>query len=181
MPRFKDIPQFPHSNYKCNIPWRHLEKHIQSQQENIPAGMGVLDLEPDFQRAHVWTQAQQSRYIEYVLQGGQSGRDIYFNCPGWGRDYRGPYVIVDGKQRLQAIRLFMADQVPAFGYTLSQYEDKFSWSQADIVWHVAALDTRADVLRWYLSINSFGTPHTTEEIERVRALLVEEMVRNRST
>ena len=38
-------------------------------------------------------------------------------------------------------------------------------------WRVVALKTREDVLRFYLSLNAGGTPHSAEEIERVRAML----------
>ncbi len=154
------------------MPWTELERHIANQQERCN-GIAPLDLEPDFQRAHVWTDAQQIAFVEYQLQGGTSGKELYFNCAGWGGDYRGPYVIVDGKQRLQAVRRFMADEIPAFGYLLSQYEDKLSFTDNYFYWNVAALQTRAEVLQWYLNFNAGGTVHTAEELDRVRQLLAE--------
>jgi hypothetical protein len=39
---------------------------------------------------------------------------------------------------------------------------------------VCCLPTRAEVLRWYLAINAGGTPHTPEELARVRELLAAE-------
>lgn len=41
-----------------------------------------LQLNPEFQREHIWTQGQQEKYIEFILRGGKSGRDFYFN---WNR------------------------------------------------------------------------------------------------
>lgn len=38
-----------------------------------------LEMNPDFQRGHIWTEEQQSKYIEFILKGGKSGRDFYFN------------------------------------------------------------------------------------------------------
>lgn len=38
-------------------------------------------------------------------------------------------------------------------------------------WSVNELRTRAEVLRWYLQLNSGGVVHTEEELARVRALL----------
>lgn len=38
-----------------------------------------LQLNPEFQRRHVWTQEQQKKYIEFILRGGKTGRDFYFN------------------------------------------------------------------------------------------------------
>lgn len=37
--------------------------------------------------------------------------------------------------------------------------------------NVNDLKTRDEVLQWYIDINAGGTPHTKEEIERVRAML----------
>lgn len=134
----------------------------------------LLDLNPDFQRAHLWTTAQQIAYIEYILQGGSSGRELYFNCTGWGYTWKGPYVIVDGKQRLQAVRRFMANEIPAFGHILSEYEDEPDILVARFSWNVAAVETRAEVLQWYLQFNSGGSVHTQDELDRVKKLLTQE-------
>jgi hypothetical protein len=34
---------------------------------------------------------------------------------------------------------------------------------------------RADVMRWYLQVNYGGTPHTDEELNKVRSMLAEEV------
>ena len=58
-----------------------------------------LDFNPKFQRGYVWTLKQKQKYIEYLISGGISGREIYFNCPGFMGN-SGQMVVVDGKQRL---------------------------------------------------------------------------------
>ncbi|MFA5186529.1 MAG: hypothetical protein WC551_08655 [Patescibacteria group bacterium] len=155
-----DIPQFPRSYYQCNIPWWDLEDSL---RRYITRG---LDLNPEFQRGHVWTEAQQIAYVEYRLQGGESGRDIYTNCSGWMDDYRGPFVLVDGLQRIEAVRKFLRGEMLVFG-------EKFEGTtgSVDFILHIAALDNQADVLRWYINFNSGGTPHSPEEIDRVRKML----------
>lgn len=169
MPRFQDIPKFPHCNYRVDVAWAYLEEHISRDLGDL-----ALDLNPDFQRAHVWTQGQQVAYVEYILRGGQSGRELYFNCRGWGREFTGPYVIVDGKQRLEAVRRFMRNEIPAFGYLLNEYNDYPDILTARFSWNIAALETRAEVLAWYLNFNAGGTIHTEEELEKVRVLLAQE-------
>jgi len=171
--RFRDIPQFPHSCYRCDVGWDFLEDHIASQQDKTNE-TASLDLNPDFQRAHVWTPQQQTAYVEYILSGGTSGKELYFNCAGWMRDWRGPYVIVDGKQRIEAARAFMRGEIPAFGYYRPDYTDSPNLLVARFSWNIAAVETRAEVLRWYLNFNSGGTQHTAEELARVRALLEQE-------
>lgn len=182
----------PTPNYRVNVMWDYLEDHLKQWQDDRD-GAGKLNLNPDFQREHVWTIAQQIRYVEYILQGGMSGRDIYFNCTGWMKDWRGPFVIVDGKQRLHAARQFMADKLPVFGevypkpvaglfdatgkiqykgYLRSEIEGRLGLN-AGFVFHVNELNTRAEVLKWYLEMNTAGTPHTEAEIEKVKRMLKE--------
>lgn len=167
-PLLRDIPQFIHGgSYAVHISWSYLRDHIRAHVSERPC----LDLDPDFQRAHVWTEAQQIAYVEYCLRGGESGRDLWFNCAGWMRDSRGPYVIVDGKQRLEAVRRFLDDEIPAFGHQLSDYGDKLRPMEPAFIWHVNNLPTRAEVLEWYLQLNSGGTVHTPDELARVQELL----------
>lgn len=177
MARFRDIPQFPHCSYRCDVSWNYLEYHIERQSDE---GAAPLDLDPDFQRAHVWTPKQQTEYVEYILKGGTSGRELYFNCTGWMSDYRGPYVIVDGKQRLEAVRRFMRGEIPAFGVKRHDYTDDPNMLVARFSWNIAALETRAEVLEWYLQFNAGGTMHTREELERVEALLLAEKLLSHS-
>ncbi len=170
--RFRDIKTFPRCPYRVDVSWIGLESHIE------PERMGLtLDLDPDFQRAHVWTSAQQTAYVEYILQGGTSGCELYFNCAGWQKDWRGPYVIVDGKQRLEAVRRFMRGEIPAFGALRPEYADEPDMLIARFSWNIAALETRAEVLEWYLNFNAGGTVHTQDELDRVRRLLIAEQAR----
>lgn len=165
---FQDIPQLTQwGSYAVDVDWRYLESHIARQTE------WGLDLDPDFQRAHVWTEEQQIAFVEFKLRGGHSGGDILTNCKGWHDNGIGDYVLVDGKQRLNAVRRFLSNELPAFGRLFKDYTGTLRFMQS-FRWHVNDLPTRADVLRWYLELNAGGTPHTAEEIERVRQLLIRE-------
>ena len=74
MPRleYDDIFRFPHSSYTVDVSWRYLLKQL---QEDVRIG---LDLNPDFQRGHVWRVAQQIAYVEYVMAGGEVSKTIVF-------------------------------------------------------------------------------------------------------
>ena len=169
--RFQDIPKFTrNAGYHVTVSWRYLESHIKEAQQ---WGSAILDLDPDFQRAHVWTEQQQIRYIEYILRGGMSSRAIYLNCAGWGYSYEGPYVLVDGKQRLQAVRRFLANEIPAFGARIDEYTDKLHMDYS-FDWYINDLATRAEVLQWYLDLNSGGVVHTSDELAKVKTLLEQE-------
>jgi len=167
MPKFKDIPRFDPPNYSCHVGWGYLEKQLQSWEEMIG-----IELEPEFQRGHVWTPEQQIAYIEFCLMGGISGSDIYWNCKGWARVDLGEKIqLVDGLQRITAVQGFLQDKIPIFGHRFSEFTDKFDWMRHRFVFHVNELETQADVLRWYLALNTGGTIHTPEEIARVTELL----------
>lgn len=170
-PRRDLIPHYTQAAYKVTIPWASLERTL----DDFEADYG-LDLDPDFQRPFCWSPEQDARYVEHVLRGGATGRELLFNCPGWqGEEEEGPVVLVDGKQRLRAVRRFLADEVPAFGWKLSQFEAHLlRFASAYFTLHVNDLPTRADVLMWYLEVNDGGTPHTDDEIERVRGFLNDE-------
>jgi hypothetical protein len=170
-PRFRDIPMFTRTaGYQVDITWKYLKKHIENEVEE-----NQLDMDPDFQRGHVWVPEQQARYVEFMLRGGKSSRDIQTNCPGWQQGRVGNYVLVDGKQRLKAVVDFLDNKVSIFGgHYYKDFEDDLSIMGPSFRWHVNDLETRAEVLQWYLDLNTGGVVHTSEEIEKVRRLLAAE-------
>lgn len=169
--KFSDIPQITYANYRVNIPWSHLERAISGYIKDYN-----LELEPDFQRNHVWTKKQQAQYVEWILKGGKSGRDIFFNCPCFSKMSKPrKMVLVDGLQRLTAVRLFLKNKVKIFNeYFLEDFEDKIPIGGPDFVFYVNDLESRKEILQWYIDINSGGTPHTEEEIKKVKYLLKKE-------
>lgn len=172
MPLFNDIPQFPRAHYEVDVPWRYIERHLANWDEKNDGTRGALELSPDYQRAHVWTREQQTAYVEYQLRGGEVGRNVIFNSPDWMRTWERPTELVDGKQRLEAVRAFLRDEFPVFGHLYSEYTDTIT-NMLTFKFRVCSLETRKEVLQLYLNINAGGTPHTAGELDRVRALLLE--------
>ena len=174
MPRFRDIRLFTQARYTVHVGWDYLETWL-TDNENLKCG---LQLNPEFQRGHVWTEAQQVAYLEYRIRGGLGANELFWNCAGWmklgANSFEGPMYLVDGLQRLTAVRRFMADEIPIFGHKLSEYEDKLDRIRNTFVMAVNDLDNYADVLQWYIDLNAGGVVHSTTEIERVRKLLEKE-------
>lgn len=169
--RFADIPQFTRSgSYAVDFPIHYLVKWINEEVQEQG-----LDLSPIFQRGHVWTECQQIRFVEFLLRGGKTGRDLYFNNPGFHRSVPhgsyDEYVCVDGLQRITAIQKFVNNQIRVFGSSFAEYTDFPSFSNALIRVHVNDLKTEEEVIRWYLEMNSGGTPHSKSELDRVAELL----------
>lgn len=172
-PRFQDIPQFTReAPYKVDVCWGYLKKYMEGQAQD---GLKI-DLDPDFQRGHVWSKDKQIAYIEFALRGGTSAQDLYFNCPGYSAGELGEYVLVDGKQRLTAVLDFLDDRVPVFGgHRFSDFADRLrALGNPSFRWRINDLRTRAEVLQWYLDLNTGGVVHTKEEIGKVKRLLAKE-------
>ncbi len=183
MPRFSDIQRLmPGGSYTIDVSLSDLERWIASQDED-----SGTDLDPDFQRDHVWTAEQQTKYVEFILRGGQSQITLYWNHPAYNAD-KHPHcdlsnqlVLVDGKQRLTACLKFMRGEIPVFGHTIDQFEDPvdrrcaLGMSGARLRMNINNLQTRAEVLQWYLDLNDGGVVHSREEIDRVRQLLADEL------
>jgi hypothetical protein len=173
--KFSDIPQFDQfGSYAVHIGWDYLPHQV--VRHVLQLG---LNLDPDFQREYVWTNEQKVRYVEYILRGGKYGRDLYFNCVNWQSGDLGEYVLVDGKQRLDAVLGWLSNEYPVF---VGQFDGAEGWYRRDFtdhmrvcgphfIWHVNDLSDRDAVLRQYVALNTGGTVHDQGEIDRVLALL----------
>lgn len=168
----KDIPKFTDwGNYTVDISWDYLEQKLEEYiQDN-------LQLEPDFQRGHVWSTKNQISYVEFCLKGGKSGRDILFNNPNWSR-YRSTkyndFVLVDGLQRITAVSKFMKNELAVFnGNYFKDFIDipRVTLRGQRFKFNINDLQTKKEVLQWYLDLNSGGIVHEQEELNRVRKLL----------
>lgn len=163
------------------VNWNDLEERLASFKET-----NNLNLDPDFQRIHRWNRSRQVKYVEYILKGGHMSQDIIFNCPGWMEGVEGQMVLLDGKQRLQAARLFMSNELPVFGN--SYWHDFTRYGKpmlnlpgrARFTFHINDLETRGEILQLYLDINTGGVVHTDDELTKVRALLAIELSLNNS-
>ncbi len=164
--KFENIKQFPNPHYSVQASWKYLKDILYN---NFGQAFNV-DLNPLFQRGHVWTEKQQIAYVEFILQGGKSGKDIYFNCPNW-EDNEGDMSLVDGKQRLTAVLKFLDDELKVFGHYLSEFEDSLHVLTC-FNFHINNLNDK-EVLEWYLSLNS-GIAHTDDELNKVRNMIKEE-------
>lgn len=170
--KFADIPQLTRDGtYQVNVPIRYVLDNITKWEED---DYYQLQLNPDFQRGHVWTEEQQVSYMEFLLRGGKTARVIYFNKPSWQgctpiKKYD-DFVCVDGLQRLTAIMRFLKNEIKVFGTYYKDFEDKLP-ILCDVIFNVNNLKTKKEVLQWYIDINTGGTPHTKEEIDKVKKMM----------
>lgn len=165
--RTKDIPQrIDFGNYKIDVAISYLKDTIDRYISEYN-----LDLNPNFQRGHVWNNEQRVKFVEFMLEGGKC-QPILFNNSDWMtfKDRDAKFVIVDGLQRITALMLFVNDKLEVFnGFKYSEFDNV----RFNIQIYINDLKTDKEVLKWYLQINGGGTPHTKKELDKVKKLMEE--------
>lgn len=173
--RWEDIERpLDFTGYACDVPWTDLRRWIDNHRPHNP-----VEMDPDFQRGHVWSAEQRTAFVEFCLRGGTSGNTVYWNCPGYmsPEDRELPLQLVDGLQRVSAVLGFMQGRVRVLGgYSIGEIEGAMRWSRYRFRMCVNQLPTRSQVLKWYLALNDGGVVHTSDELDRVRMLLEAERI-----
>ncbi len=166
--------------YEVDVALSQLENFLGTTEKDVVAAGGVFDLEPDYQRGHVWNDEQRSRYAEAITRGSAPGR-ILFNCPGW-TSYSGEggipsqtFQCIDGLQRLTALRRYMRGEITVFdGLRASDlHASPFDPRRVRVKIAIYEFRARVSLLQFYLDLNAGGTVHAPEELARVRLLLDE--------
>lgn len=78
---------------------------------------------------------------------------------------------MDGLQRITAAQRFIGNEIKVFGSFFDEYEDTRWLMNHMISVNVNDLKSEKEVLQWYIDMNAGGTPHTEEEINKVKELL----------
>ena len=169
--KLKEVPQFTkRPAYHVNTDLWYLDDNIKRYQEAYH-----LDIDPPFQRAHVWSEEKQIAFMEYLFKGGQLSNRLLFNYPHWMGNMDSKtdvMVLVDGKQRLEAMLKFKRDELPVFGHSCSEWEDaKIACRGVMLDIYINDLATEAEILQWYIDLNAGGVIHTPEEIQKVQKML----------
>ncbi len=132
-----------------------------------------VDTSPLYQRGHVWTEEQRQSFLGYWLQGGKVPTLWVWDPPEIAHlDHHTE--LIDGKQRLSALLGWWHDEVPANidgRLIFARDTNRRFRIHHSIHLTFVKLPTRADVIRFYLRLNGGGTPHSPEELARVRKLL----------
>lgn len=142
-------------------------------------GEGEMDMEPEYQRGHVWTKDQQMDFLGFCLEGGKIPEIFVRELPLPRSGVCEPpyYEIVDGKQRTTALNAWWTGEIPA-----RLMDGRLVWAKDmdeverrsvsnDLMLTVQFLQTNfKETLEIYLRLNRGGTPHTDAEIDHVKKL-----------
>lgn len=165
------------ASYTVDYRIGYLDEALRSLAEGQESVGGRLDLNPDFQRGHVWSRDKQIAYVENVLRG-TAPTLLRFNCPCYGSNTTpgdlppNDLVCVDGLQRITALLSFLNGDFKVFDkYAAPDLKGTpFDLSRYTVQFSVFEIRNRKDLLTFYLDINSGGVVHSDEELARVRAL-----------
>ncbi len=151
--------------------------HLSSLLSDVVRG---LDSTPDYQRDYVWTEEDQQRYLDTLMSGRDLGRFIIVD-----RKYPLPDQVLDGKQRLNCLNLFVRSEIAWRGVYWHELSQRDRNRLDDRVVQIARIDegryTRADLLRIFLEVNAGGVPQSDEHLEHVRQLLAAEEAQEAKT
>lgn len=155
----------PPCTYGIDVPLSSLRENLERFE---------VRLDPEYQRGHVWTTKQQEKFVGALLQNHRSLPPIWLN---WESPDTRPSEVVDGKQRITAGLAWLQGEIKAhcpcgivMHYDDLDERDRRGLWMVTMRWNWVQLD-RADVLQYYLSLNSGGTVHSEEELGRVRSML----------
>ncbi len=123
---------------------------------------------------------RERRALDRARRNAPPTQPIRFNSPAFGganhiktSDLPETVVLVDGKQRLNAIREFADNKIAVFGGVfLKDFDDgDLLMRRIDILYQVNKLQTKKELLQWYLEMNEGHIAHTKEELDRVREMM----------
>lgn len=138
-----------------------------------------VNMHPNYQRGSVWTDDQCAKFMGFLAEGGTPPPIWIQRWP----DYGDTDELLDGLQRVTAVRRFYLHEVPMeltdgtrmYLKDFSEADQKMLTGNGGpiLTLKYVKYENRADVLRFYIRLNRGGTVHSDAEIDRVKALLTE--------
>jgi len=145
--------------------------------ENLMTSYNV-DLDPDYQRGYVWNQEQQEKFVGALIESPENISPIILN---FTKKNKAACEVVDGKQRLVACLRWIRGEIKAVCPcgTDVRYADLDEVDMRAIGMCISlrckwVTLSKSDVMKYYLRLNSGGTIHTEDELDRVRKLIKKE-------
>jgi hypothetical protein len=147
---------------------------------NTYLGRFGVDLEVDYQRGNVWKPYQKVDLIHSIFCNIDIGKFAIIRRP-WGPDGNKPltpllWEMLDGKQRLTAIIEFYTGQ---FLYKGKSYDDLHPMDRHHFKYYSASIAeteplTNAQKYRYFLKLNTTGTPVDPKHMAKVEGMLAKE-------
>ena len=139
---------------------------------------GEIDLDPPYQRDHVWTQTHQEKFLGFFLEGGEPPA-LYIRGLEYENtsDSQKGFEVIDGKQRVTALIRWWNNEIPALLISgrqvwKSEFDDTELRQLNNFrIRSVHLVGTDREIMEVYLRLNGSGIVHTNEELDKVRKLI----------
>ena len=143
-----------------------------------------IDLNPDYQRGTVWNEAQKVALIDSVFKNIDIGKFTIIKRK-WGDNPNKPetpfmYEMLDGKQRLTALFEFRTSQFLYKGMFFHQMNpfDRNHFKHYPVSYAETEPLTDEQKYRYFLKLNTTGTPVDKQHMRKVRELWLKEQLKN---
>jgi len=121
---------------------------------------------PPFQRSNdKWTRDMQIKFVENVLKGVTS---TIILCEVDGDENA---IILDGQQRLTALKAFLCNEFPILGkFYYRDIKEEIKMVSANIRYRVIVAKDKAEMVQFYIDMNENIT-HSKEDIDKAKRYL----------
>lgn len=139
---------------------------------------GALNFGAEYQRDYVWGHQEQQTFLRVLISGFPIGSVALAKAPDWDI-CDGPYIeVVDGKQRLTTLKLFINNEIPIVIGGEEIYWPEFTRSEqlafGRPTLSAVILDdaTEKDRIAYFVAVNFTGVPQSEEH--RLKVLKLQE-------
>jgi len=150
---------------------RQLNSPIDSLLSMVYASHAGVDFDAEYQREHVWELEDKVALIDSIYNNVDIGKIVFvqLNEKTEGRYYQ----VLDGKQRLTALKEFFEDRFPYKGVYFSQlsHRDKHTFRNHGITYGYLENPDLRGIYESFIKLNTCGKPMDHKHIDKVRGLL----------
>jgi hypothetical protein len=130
-----------------------------------------VDFDVEYQRDYVWNMQDKLDLIDSIFNNVNIGAFVFVQ-----RDFgieKKLYEVLDGKQRLTAIKEFYEDRFPFNGIYFSElsFHDKLKFEHHGIMYGYLSNPDMKSVYEAFISLNTKGRQMKKEDIDKVKELL----------
>ena len=132
-----------------------------------------VDFDVEYQREHVWELTDKVALIDSIFNNIDIGKFVFVQRSFNTREKL--YEIIDGKQRLTALREFYEDRFQYKGYFFSELNpvDKNNFENHSIVYGYLENPDKRAIFETFIKLNTTGRPMENKDIQKVKKLLDE--------
>lgn len=137
---------------------------------------GALFFDADYQREYIWGEEEQQAFLNTAASGFPLGHVAIAKTPDWCEKEGAFLEVVDGKQRLTTLKLFITNAIPFYIDGVAVYwrdlsrPEQLAFEKTSLP--AVTLDdaTRSDLLNYFIAVNFTGVPQSEDHKQHVLKL-----------